>query len=114
MERGELTSPGAMCVARFESVNNRFAAVPETFEEIFKFRKTLLPKFKSEGIPYVEEETPVVLGWYPDAKAAYLWNVDNADKVVTLRKGERTVAVNLKALDSAMVIEGGDGEFRVI
>ena len=109
IERGELASKGGNRVARINSQTWRFSQVPETFEELFKFRRGLLPQFKSQGIPYVEEETPVVLGHYPEARAMYLWNVEKEDKVVTLRKGDKTVSVPLKSLDSAMVLEEGDG-----
>ncbi len=103
MERGELESKGAKCVARLDSASGRFDKIPETFEDLFEFRRALLEKFRADGVPYVEEETPVVLGWYPDARAAYLWNVDKTDKVVTLRKGDWKIAVELKSLDSALI-----------
>ncbi len=109
MERGELASKGARCVARIASSSGRFLQIPETFDELFKFRKTLLPEFRAQGVPYVEEETPVVLAWYPDVDAFYLWNIDKAEKTVTLRKGDKTLAVPLKALDSALVLEQGEG-----
>lgn len=108
IERGELESKGSQCVARFASSSNRFQQVPETFDELFKFRKTLLPQLQAEGVPYVEEETPVVLGWYPDAKACYLWNVERQEKTVALRVGEKKVAVPLKGLDSALVLLDGE------
>ncbi|MDO5310246.1 MAG: hypothetical protein Q4G03_12255, partial [Planctomycetia bacterium] len=91
MERGELASGGTQCVARIASSTGRFRQVPESLEELFKFRRELLAGFRNAQIPYIEEETPVVLGWYPEAKACYLWNIDKADKVVTLRQGEQTI-----------------------
>ena len=106
MERGELHSPGTQCVARVRSETGRFQQVPETFEEFFKFRRTILPKLQEGGIPYVEEETPVVLGWYPDADACYLFNAEKQDKDVTLRWGAQKLAITLKSLDSALVLGG--------
>ncbi|MBR5626638.1 MAG: hypothetical protein IKW74_03330, partial [Thermoguttaceae bacterium] len=114
MERGELTSPGTRCIARSDSATGRFTKVEETFDELFKFRRTLLEEFRSKEIPYIEEETPVVLGWYPDAHAMLLWNVEKTDKTVHVRQGNQTVAVPLASLDSAMVLENTDGTFRVI
>ncbi|MBR0225794.1 MAG: hypothetical protein IJL92_07035 [Thermoguttaceae bacterium] len=106
MERGELHSPGTQCVARVRSETGRFQQVPETFEELFKFRRAILPKLQEGGIPYVEEETPVVLGWYPDADACYLFNAEKQDKDVTLRWGAQKLAMTLKSLDSALVLGG--------
>ena len=109
MERGELASKGAQCVARVNSDTGRFIRVPETFEELFKFRKTLLPAFQEQGVPYIEEETPAALSWYPEANAMYIWNVEKVDKVVTLRVGSKTFSTTIKALDSAMVVNDGEG-----
>lgn len=112
MERGELESNGTCCVARINSNSGRFTQVPETFEELFKFRKTLLPELQKSGVPYVEEETPVVMSWYPDRGIVYLWNIEPEKKVVTVRQGDKTVNVTLKALDSAMIKQDGES-FKV-
>ncbi len=109
MERGELTSKGSKCASRMNSASGRFFQVPETFEELFKFRKTLLPEFQKQGVPYVEEETPATLSWYPEAKTIYLWNVENEKKVVTVRLRDKTFSTTLKGLDSAMIVYDQEG-----
>ena len=109
MDRGELATKGSKCVARINSDSGRFVQVPETFEELFKFRKTLLSDFQKQGVPYVEEETPVTLSWYPEAKTVYLWNVENEKKTVTVRLGDKTFSTTLKGLDSAMIVYDQEG-----
>ena len=108
MERGELDSKGTKCVARINSTSDRFLQIPETFDELFKFRRTILPTLRATGVPYVEEDSPVVLGWYPDVDSCYLWNIENKEKTVTLRFSSTNVAVHLKALDSALVVKNGE------
>ena len=58
---------------------------------------------REKNIPYIEEETPIVLGWYPDASAALLWNIEKVEKTVHLRRGDFAAAVTLRPLDSALV-----------
>lgn len=103
MERGELTSNGSKIVARVESTSGRFAKVTESLEELFKFRKSVLPELQKTNTPYVEEETPVVLAWYPEVKRAYLWNVEKTAKTLHIRVGERTIGVELDERGSALV-----------
>jgi len=110
MERGELKSAGSTCIARMNSGANRFIKVDEDFDSLFAFRRSILEKLQADNIPYVEEETPVVLAWYPGTKAMYLWNLLNEDLVLHLRMGGKRVAVELKALDSALVEESSFSE----
>lgn len=112
MERGELVSKGTRCIARIDSAAERFQRVPETFDELFRFRRTLLDGFRASKIPYIEEETPVVLGWYPGANAVLLWNVERMRKTIHLHCGEQSVPLTLESLDSAMLIDA-DGGFRI-
>lgn len=107
IDRGTLTSPGTVCLARVKSESGRFQTLEESFEQIFQFRRSLLTRFRDEKIPYVEEEVPFVLGRYtkgdgsPDA--ILLWNVNREDKTVHIRIGEETQTVFVKALDSALL-----------
>ena len=112
MDRGVLQSPGTRCVARSESKSGRFQKVDETFPSLFEFRCSLLPQFREQGIPYIEEETPVVLGWYPDARAMLVWNAEPVTKILHLRKGSAQHVLALNPLDSALVLEEADGALR--
>ncbi|MBO7707579.1 MAG: hypothetical protein J6S42_02735, partial [Thermoguttaceae bacterium] len=110
--RGEIASPGTVCITRRESPSGRSTAVDENLDPLFAFRRSILPRLQESRVPYVEEETPVVCGWYPEARAVLLWNPEKNDKTVHLcLAGERT-AVELPPLESALLLENGDGTYR--
>ena len=111
VERGEIASNGTRCIARSDSTTNRFEKIDETFDALFAFRRSILPELQSQKIPYVEEETPVVLAYYSDARAVLLWNIENTAKTITVRKGEQTTAVELPSLETALLTENADGTF---
>ncbi|MDD3470192.1 MAG: hypothetical protein PHE53_09485 [Thermoguttaceae bacterium] len=108
VERGEIHSPGTLCVARGNSATNRFIQVDETFESLFAFRKTIIPTLQQERIPYIEEETPVVLGWYPESHAMLLWNVEKTPKTVHIRYGTVSTPVEISALETVLLQETSD------
>lgn len=112
LERGTLTSTGTRCVARTESAAGRFTKIDETFDSLFTFRRTLLETLNKQKIPYIEEETPVVLGWYPEARAVLLWNIEKEPKTVRLRRGGAATTVELAALDTALLVENDDGSYQ--
>lgn len=102
VDQGRL-APAGRCLCRMKSQSGRFTQLDETFEAFFAFRRSILPELREKNIPYIEEETPIVLGWYPAAPAALLWNIENLEKTVHLRRGDFTAAVTLRPLDSALV-----------
>ena len=112
LERGEIASPGTVCITRRESPSGRSTAVDESLESLFAFRRSILPKLREARVPYVEEESPVVCGWYPEARAVLLWNPEKSDKTVHLFFAGRSTAVELPALESALMLENGDGTYR--
>ncbi|MBR2692661.1 MAG: hypothetical protein IKE69_00460, partial [Thermoguttaceae bacterium] len=112
LERGEIASPGTVCVTRGESASGRSTAVPEEPDAFFAFRRGILRQLQERRVPYVEEETPVVCGWYPEARAVLLWNPEKNDKIVHLCFAGRSTAVELSPLESALLLENGDGTYR--
>ncbi|MBQ3333104.1 MAG: hypothetical protein IJG83_06740, partial [Thermoguttaceae bacterium] len=102
VDEGRL-APAGQCLCRMKSQSGRFTQLDETFEAFFAFRRSILPELREKNIPYIEEETPIVLGWYPDAPAALLWNIEKVEKTVHLRRGDFAAAVTLRPLDSALV-----------
>ncbi|MBR2693862.1 MAG: hypothetical protein IKE69_06575, partial [Thermoguttaceae bacterium] len=112
LERGEIASPGTVCVTRGESASGRSTAVPEEPDALFAFRRGILRQLQERRVPYVEEETPVVCGWYPEARAVLLWNPEKIAKTVHLYLAGRRSAAELPALESALMLENGDGTFR--
>ncbi|MDD3590547.1 MAG: hypothetical protein PHO46_09820 [Thermoguttaceae bacterium] len=103
VERGELISNGSKLIARIESTSGRFTKIPEDLESLFAFRRTLLDDFRKMGVPYVEEETPVVLAWYPDANVVYLWNLEKTARTLTVCVGEKRIGVELEERGSALL-----------
>jgi len=114
LERGEIASPGTKCFAWTASETGRFDKLDETFESLFAFRRSILPQLKEAKIPYIEEEVPIVLGWYPDANAVLLWNVERTAVTVHLRRGENVSAVEIPALETALAQEQTDGRWQFI
>ncbi|MBR2585765.1 MAG: hypothetical protein IKE64_10095 [Thermoguttaceae bacterium] len=114
LERGEIASKGTKCFARTDSRTGRFEKMDETFESLFAFRRTILPRLRRENIPYIEEEVPIVLGWYPDARAALLWNLQKSAVTVHLRRGKRAAPVEIPPLETVLAREGADGGWTFI
>ncbi|MBQ6621005.1 MAG: hypothetical protein IJH68_12755 [Thermoguttaceae bacterium] len=114
LDRGEIASKGTKCFARVGSQTGRFDRLDETLEALFAFRRTILPRLRSEKIPYIEEEVPIVLGWYPDARAALLWNVEKNPVTVHLRRGDQVAATEIPPLETVLAQEGADGGWRFV
>jgi hypothetical protein len=100
---GELKSAGTALVCR-QGLN--FAVegarvVPEDMAELFKLKSELVKGLKD--VPYVEEEVPTVCAWYPDLRAALLWNLTEQPQTVNLRLNESRRPVSLPALGSELV-----------
>ena len=103
IERGALEQAGSKLIARFSSEANRFVKVDETLESLFEFRRSILLDLQLAKTPYVEEEIPVVLAWYPDRNLAYVWNLENKEIYFHLRRGDKLLAMKLNGLDSQLV-----------
>ena len=98
-----MTSSGSKLVARLESSAGRFVKVAEDFDALFEFRRSILTSLQERQIPYVEEEIPIVLAWYPEVDALYIWNISNTEKTFHIRRGDRLTGMKLGALDSQVI-----------
>ncbi len=107
---GQTTNPGTHCVVRADQCDAKtaqnaktpFVRVENTLDALFAWRReAVLPTLIEQQIPFVEEETPVVCAWYPTAHTVVLWNLENVDKAVTVRVGQRRQTVTLDALSTA-------------
>ena len=103
VERGGLSSPGSTLIARVKSSSDRFIEVSEDIDALFKFRRSIVSDLQKNSIPYVEEETPIVLAWYPDVNLAYLWNLNNSVIQLHVRVGEKRIATKLEGRGSALI-----------
>lgn len=71
--------------------------VGENLEELYALKREILPRLQET--PYVLEDKPAVLAWYPTAKLAVLWNLSNEPVELTVRLGTADRTIHCKALD---------------
>ncbi|MCK5822271.1 MAG: hypothetical protein KAH17_10295, partial [Bacteroidales bacterium] len=80
----------------------KFLQMEENLDAIFAFKKSIIPELK--GIPYVAGNTPAIFAYYPSAKKALLWNVEekiNSYEIVQDNKILRTITI--KPLDVELI-----------
>lgn len=65
---------------------NGLRFVSENLPEIFAFKHEIIPQLK--GIPYVEEDKPVVSAWYPKIKSVLLWNLSETKESFTIKMND--------------------------
>ncbi len=80
---GSVKPGGSVLVHRSGQKIDGGRALPERMEDLFALKRELVPGFK--GIPFVVEDKPAVLAWYPTAKRAVLWNLSARPEAWTLR-----------------------------
>jgi hypothetical protein len=79
--------------------------VKEELNDLFALKHELLQEM--EGVPYVEQDVPVVCAWYPTARAVLLWNLAETPVDVVVRMGEQQRPASLGPLGSALLEELG-------
>jgi len=77
----------------------RFQA--ENLQEIFALKHELIPQLK--GIPFVEDDKPVVCAWYPEIKTVLLWNLSETKESFTIRMDDKTHTIEIEALDAELI-----------
>jgi hypothetical protein len=97
---GGLRSPGTRLVGRAAPCAD-VRAVPENLESLLALKREIAPGLGD--LPFVEGEDPVACAWYPTARAAVLWNLSDAPRRLTVRRGELRRTIDLAALDIALV-----------
>jgi hypothetical protein len=103
VESGKLKSNGTTFVhgSNTEMKFNKVRFVAETLPEIFAFKHEIILQLK--GVPYVEEDKPVVCAWYSESKTALLWNLSETKETITIRLDDKTQAIEIEGLDAALV-----------
>ncbi|MBI4518593.1 MAG: hypothetical protein HY699_22570, partial [Deltaproteobacteria bacterium] len=98
---GKLASAGTQFIHRpgVEIPGGR--AIAETLENLFRLKHELLPQLKN--IPYVQEDTPIVCAWYPEARSVLLWDLSGREQAVTVRRGDTSYNVSVAPLDAGLV-----------
>jgi hypothetical protein len=96
---GQLVSAGTQFVSRLPpSDTSGVERCEESLDALFAYKRSLDGK-----TPYVQNAEPAVLGWYPSAQAALLWNPTAARTTFSVRYGSRTREVAIDGLDSALL-----------
>ncbi len=101
---GRVASKSNNLVVRKEAkINgNEFIELDETLDDIFAFKKRIIPKLSN--IPYVEGEIPVIFSWYPTGGKALLWNVNEERQNYTIKRGDKAVqSVIVEGLDVMLI-----------
>jgi len=103
VESGKLKSNGTTFLhgSNTEMKINKVRFVAETLPEIFAFKHEIILQLK--GVPYVEEDKPVVCAWYPESKIVLLWNLLETKETITIRLDDKIQAIEIEGLDAAFV-----------
>lgn len=85
-----------------EISGNNFIELDETLEDIFDFKKRVIPILND--VPYVDGDTPVIFSWYSTAGKALLWNVNEEKQNYTIMRGDKIVqSVIVDGLDVVLI-----------
>ncbi|NOX65715.1 MAG: hypothetical protein GXO85_07925, partial [Chlorobi bacterium] len=83
-------------------MGNDFIQIDETLEDIFAFKKLIIPLLKNT--PYVEGDIPVIFSWYPTAGKALLWNVNEEKQNYNVKRDGKIIhSVAIDGLDVALI-----------
>ena len=101
---GKLKSNGTKFIKGLDSDKNRkeLRFIAENLNEIFAFKHEIIPQLI--GIPYIEEDKPVVCAWHPEIKTVLLWNLSETKESFTLRIDNKKSYVEIGGLDSELVL----------
>lgn len=103
---GNVTSPGTIFVARPAAgkLPGTGLTLEDTLDSLFALKRRLKAQWKD--IPYIDDDIPAVFAWYPKARAALIWNVNEERKTFTVMYGARRRSVEIEGLDVEMVEVG--------
>jgi hypothetical protein len=77
----------------------RFQA--ENLPEMFAFKHEIIPQLK--GVPYVEDDKPVVCAWYSEIRTVLLWNLSETKESFTIRMDNKKRIIEIGGLDSELI-----------
>jgi hypothetical protein len=72
---------------------------PETLRDMFALKGSIRGELEAAGTPFVLEDSPAVLAWYPEARAALVWNLSAQAARLTVRARGRDVPVTAGPLE---------------
>ena len=100
---GNLRSQGTVFVSR-KAVDAGVQPIEESLADLYALKKEVLPNL-DQGVPYVEQDTPVVCAWYPSAQCVLLWNLSEEAQGLTVKHKGQQREVKLGGLDSALLMD---------
>ncbi|HEY5913109.1 MAG TPA: hypothetical protein VJA21_21170, partial [Verrucomicrobiae bacterium] len=100
---GGLVSKGTrfLCRPGINTAPGSLESCEESMAALFALKHRILPSLRK--VPYVLTAEPAILGWYPSARAALLWNPTTDRRTLIVRYGTRTREVTLAALESTLL-----------
>jgi hypothetical protein len=102
--KGRILEKGRNLVVRPEAgvSGENIIPISEKMRDIFDFKQSVISTLK--GVPYVQGEQPAVFVWYPSARAALLWNVEEKLQTFVIKRDDQIVrTVTVGPLDVALV-----------
>lgn len=100
---GKLLSRGTRFVGRLTAGTTAggLETCEETLPALFALKHRLRPTLGK--VPFVENDEPAVLAWYPTARAALLWNVSTEPRSFVVRCVDHYREVHLDGLESTVL-----------
>jgi hypothetical protein len=100
---GTLRSRGTRFVSRTTTPAAARAgeSCEETLPALFALKHRIRPALGK--VPFVQNDEPAVLAWYPSAHTALLWNVCSEPVTFSVRCGDQSREVRLSGLESAIL-----------
>jgi hypothetical protein len=90
-----------VCRPKAKPGSKRAQRLPESFEALFQLKREIAPLLS--GVPYVEDDKPVVCAWYPSARSVLLWNLSEGSEKFTVRLDSRRREVQVEGLGVALL-----------
>ncbi len=82
--------------------HHTFTLLNETPEDIMTFKKRIMPSLRN--VPWVDGHMPVVLAWYPAARKAVIWNVNEQRHTFTIIMNDKTIRkIAVDGLDTELI-----------
>ena len=100
---GKLASRGTRFLGRStgRATTGVLELCEENLEALFALKHRIRPTLRQA--PFVENDEPAVLAWYPSARTALLWNVRGERAAFLVRCGAQRREVSLDGLESALL-----------
>ncbi len=106
VDEGRLNAKNKNLVVRKEAeiTNDDFIIIEESLDDVFAFKKSIIPMLKD--IPYIDGNLPVIFSWYPTARKALLWNVNENRQDYQIKLNNKIIrSVSVEGLDVSLVSE---------